>query len=463
MAYAERHRKRWRAKFKTPAGWRKKSAPRGTTWTMKQAEAEAWRLQEAAFRGELPTMASDRLTLGELCEWWLENWCKDASYGREKSRLKANVLERSLAALPLPKVTPEIIEARLREMEATGAAPAAVEHVRRTLRTVFNRAIRAKLWSKNPAAEAHARSMDPVRETRPLTPDEVPRVISAILEPWKRDLVVAALFTGMRKGELLALSKEAIDLHAGTIRIARSHGRHSTKGGHSDTIPVAGPLRPFLEHAIQAAGDSDLVFPAPGGGRRPETTNAVAIIQKALRDAGLVSGWDHICRRCKGRGVQHSERLLERRHDLRCPHCGMRLWPKAIPRPFTFHGLRHTTASLLARAGVPIHILQRILRHRSIETTIKRYVHLYDGELREAFAKLPSVLPPEEIVAATTAAAAARADARAPAVPPALQIVKREGPEPVVETTESSGPSEWRAIQDSNLWPSAPEADALSS
>jgi integrase len=466
VAHAERHRSGWRARFKTPQGWQRAHAPRGHRWTKAQAKAEAARLERAALGGELPPAEAERLTLGDLCRWWLKTWCKEASHGRELSRLKTNVLEHAIGALPLRRVTADVLEARLREMEAAGSAPASVAHVRKTLRRVFNCASKSKIWNRNPAAETSPRSMDPVRETRPLTAEELPRVVAAIGEPWKRDLVVTALYTLMRKGELLALRRDALDFDAGTIRIARSHERTTTKGGHADTIPMATPLRPYLMHAVDAAGESELVFPAPGGGRRPASTDAVAIIRRALRDAGLVEGWDHVCRRCKGRGTPHVERHRERRTDLRCPRCSMRLWAKPVRRPFTFHGLRHTGASLLARSGqVPIHVLQRILRHRSIDTTIRRYVHLYDGDLRAALEKLPELPPPP--VAKPSGApeqrAAAAAAGHAPAVPPFVQVVKSEGPDARAETAVTSGPSRWRAVQDSNLWPSAPEADALSS
>jgi integrase len=171
----------------------------------------------------------------------------------------------------------------------------------------------------------------------------VRRVVGAVGEPWKRDLVVTAFYTLMRKGELLALPQDALDFEARTIRIGRSNDRSTTKGGHVDTIPMADPLRPYLLHAVRAAGSSALVFPGPDGEQRPPSTDAVAIVQKALRDAGIADGWDHLCRRCKGRGRPYVERHAECRDDLRCPACGMRLWSKAVPRPFTFHALRHTT------------------------------------------------------------------------------------------------------------------------
>jgi integrase len=64
----------------------------------------------------------------------------------------------------------------------------------------------------------------------------------------------------MRRGELFALRKSDVDLTFGTILVARSNARDSTKGGHADLIPIATPLFPILKHQLEHAPGS-LVFP----------------------------------------------------------------------------------------------------------------------------------------------------------------------------------------------------------
>ncbi len=60
------------------------------------------------------------------------------------------------------------------------------------------------------------------------------------------------------------------------------------------------------------------------------------------------------------------------------------LWPKPRVRPIRFHDLRHTAASLLMQAGVPVHVVQRMLRHRAPRLTANVYGHLApDYLLRE--------------------------------------------------------------------------------
>ena len=72
---------------------------------------------------------------------------------------------------------------------------------------------------------------------------------------------------------------------------------------------------------------------------------------------------------------------------------GRLLWPKAIPLKMRFHELRDTTATLLLRAGVDAHRVQRLLRHRDVRTTTTIYGHLDVEDLRAALAKLPELGP----------------------------------------------------------------------
>jgi integrase len=70
----------------------------------------------------------------------------------------------------------------------------------------------------------------------------------------------------MRKGELCGLRKRDVDLPSGTLTVARSYDRETTKGGHADVLPVPSPLKPYLETAMRSPGD--LVFPGPDGRMR---------------------------------------------------------------------------------------------------------------------------------------------------------------------------------------------------
>src|SRR6266478_8961736 len=110
---------------------------------------------------------------------------------------------------------------------------------------------------------------------------------------------------------------------------------------------------------------------------------------------------------------------------------GRALWPKAIPRKMRFHDLRHTTATLLLRAGVDAHRVQRLLRHRDVRTTTGIYGHLDVEDLRAAVATLPE-LGPNWVQ-----------------MDPTPQAETENGPAKTANAEQDS----WWALQDSNLRP----------
>jgi Phage integrase family len=120
------------------------------------------------------------------------------------------------------------------------------------------------------------------------------------------------------------------------------------------------------------------VFPGAEGKMRSEETKLQQVLCRALARAGLVLGYQHVCRR---KGCGHKEEVRDRVLRL-CPRCRMKLWPKAIPRPMRFHDLRGTTATLLARNGVGLVIAQRILRHSDPRLTANIYSRMDIGDLQ---------------------------------------------------------------------------------
>ncbi len=151
-------------------------------------------------------------------------------------------------------------------------------------------------------------------------------------------------------------------------------------------IPIAPALLPYVTEAIDAS-PSEWVFPADDGTMRAEEVQPIRLLRTAMARAGLVDGYQHVCRRCKSKGEAYVER--HRDAELRlCPRCGMKLWPRAVHSKMRFHDLRHTTATLLLRAGVDAHRVQRILRHASVTTTTSTYAHLVTEDLRDAVGKI---------------------------------------------------------------------------
>ncbi len=216
----------------------------------------------------------------------------------------------------------------------------------------------------------------PKRKPDFLRVHEVPLLLRALAPRW-RPLFAAAIYTGLRKGELLALRKADVDLERRLLTVGRSHDRDTTKGGHEDGIPVATELLPFLRVAMDAS-PSGLVFPKPDGTRMRRDVNLEHTLRRALGRAGVVEGYSHVCRR---KDCGHVEAATDQ-EQRRCPKDGRKLWVKPVVRPIRFHDLRHTTGSLLIMSGADLAAVQRILRHSDPKLTTEIYAHLAPEYLR---------------------------------------------------------------------------------
>jgi len=458
---------------KGPSWWVKYRDGRGvyqqvrtTAPTKTEARRLALELERTAERQRLglePLPSSSNGTLGELVEWWLENRCSDASRKIETSRLKTNVVQRPIGRVPMAQLRGSDVEDLLRTMEAEGGAAESVEHVRRKLRAIINAAKGAKgplrFVGPNPITDGEDAPKPrkiPKRSYKLLGADEVEPVLLAC-EPRWRAAMATAIYTGIRPGELMALRKEDVDLEAGLLLVTRSWERDRPKDGDAEVLPIAKPLRPYLQAAI-AASPSAWVFPRPDGKPHSRDVDLVKVLRRAIAAAGFLEGWDHVCRRCKAGGVEGHTTRHPDDGERRCERCNMRLWPRAIPRPVRWYDLRHTTATLLLRDGVSLALVSRLLRHSDPKITMQRYGHLVAEDLRGALERLPVVEHrKDEAAEAGDEEVSPRATRLLPS-----PLSKGEAPNPPRKTGVKSGPY-WRAMRDSNPRPLASKANALSS
>lgn len=351
-------------------------------------------------------------TLWGLCEWWLEEKCPKRSWAREQSRLEANLKGSKIGSLPLLQVRKVDLEEHFDVMEKAKAAPASINHIRSKLRTIFNRAEARGLFAgTNPVKGTKARKV-PKRTYEVLTADEVPVMLRFVPEHW-RNFFAVTIYLALRKGEAAGLLKGDVDLKGGTIRIGQSYDNDNTKGGHADFLPIPEPLMPYLEGALrqpvalksaeklsaeqrkkresdEKMWRSPFLCPDQKGHMRSPEADPHLVLRAALARAGLVTGYLLTCRRCKQQGrkpyiEETNERVLKP-----CPIDGMQLWVVPQPRRLRFHDLRHSTATILLRAGVQPQFVQRIMRHSNIHTTLGTYGHMVVEDLRAAMGSLKS-------------------------------------------------------------------------
>jgi integrase len=383
----------------------------------------------------------DSRRVSDLMAHWVECLKGSAGLPQEANRVQVHIQGGEIGRALLRTLRTERLNAFLSEKEQSGLSAASVNKLRAAFSRAFSTAISDGWWGgANVAKTAKRRKVARGGKGRALTADQVARVLAEL--PEKHRPKFAAMFgLSLRFGEAAGALRTAYDRRARTFTVARSWNRETTKGGGAAVaLPVAAWLVPYLEQAFADSLGSRYLFPGKRGAMLSKNFPARRLLARALGRAGIVEHYRHVCRR-KGCG----EVVLADDPGLRrCPADNRLLWPVAVPIHFRVHDARHTGITLLLDAGAGPHETQQLARHADIRMTLEVYSHVRDGALRAAVERIS--LP-----------YAKRADGKRME---AQRIASKQLP--ASSNPSDSGELDERAILDSNQWPSAPEADALS-
>lgn len=283
----------------------------------------------------------------------IEDFAKDyMSYVRDtvkkrswdRDELCLNHLNNFFKARRLSDIKPQDIDdykaSRLSEV-----SPATVNRELQVLRHLFNLADRwNKFFGKNPVSISGLLTVNNQKE-RILSIDEERRLIASC-ELYLRNIIITALYTGMRKGEILTLKWDNVDFESGLITIDQTN----SKSKKMRRIPINSIIRKLLlEQRLKSAGNEYVFFSSIGAPykRHDSLKRAYSL---ALNKAGIE---------------------------------GLR-----------FHDLRHTAATRMVELGCSIVAVKEILGHSTLDMTM-RYAHPNES-LRTALEQLSNYCPKPE-------------------------------------------------------------------
>lgn len=231
-----------------------------------------------------------------------------------------------------------------------GHSPKTAARALRVLGMVLRQAVRWQLLPSNVAQGVRPPRV-PKTELQVWSPEQVQRFLAGVRPHRLYPLFLLALGTGMRKGELLALQWQDVDLEAGELTVRRNLVRNE-------------------------AGQYEMGLPKTETGKRriPLARDTVTAL-KAHREAERRGRrWprpvDFVFTAASGNHVQH--RQLDKVYRRVTEAAG-------LPR-IRFHDLRHTAASLLVRQGVPAKVVADRLGHADVRFTLQVYTHVYDDQ-----------------------------------------------------------------------------------
>ncbi len=391
----------------TPAGnyranWRDATGKqRAKTFpTRREAKAFLAETEATLTRGTYIDPHAGRQRFGDYATRWIGGRVLGArAHERTVSVLRTHVLPQ-WERWPLGKIDHLAVQEWVRELSGS-LAPATVAKCYSTLSLVLRSAVRSRLLALDPSEgvtlpSVRDRDGDLVTISQA---DFLGRLLPAVPTE-HRALVCAAAGAGLRWGECAGLPWAAVDVVAGTIRVAqvaeetagatalRAHPK--TRAGRR-TVPMApflvAELRARLGRHEREPDGRGLVFGTRTGTPLRRSNFRRQVWRPALVRAGLLGevterGPD------RWRAAWRDAEGAEWTREFTTEREAVSLVAKRAPGGLRFHHLRHSYATWLVTAGVPVNITQKVMGHESPSTTLRIYTHVgqdYGDAVRAAF------------------------------------------------------------------------------
>ena len=318
---------------------------------------------QRAIRAGLDPDDIRHLTGDYLDGWVVEAWKRVRPSTAQTYRYHVNGwIKPAMDRVPLMDLRPIHVQ-RLRDfMQTEGKSPHYIGSVLVTLRMALRQAVRDGLMPRN-VADGVKPPQSTARSVHATSPEEARAIMDAFDGHRLHALVIVAIGTGMRLGELLGLRWQ--DIHDGRIRITgaiRAVPRNKDGTGYKlDRVATK------TTRSIRTLDPSPFVLEALEAERKRQAMSRVSRYVFATPE-----------------GEPLDPRNTTKSFQTQLAHAG-------LPR-MRFHDLRHATATVMLAQGIPLRVIQEALGHRHISTTAGVYAHVLPSLQKEAADKLQDAL-----------------------------------------------------------------------
>lgn len=289
-------------------------------------------------------------------------------------------VEPHIGNIALNKLEPSHISAMIRSLEKSGGkdgkglSPQTVNHALKQARAILHWAQIRELVTRNVASGDFVKSLRVEQKTRAMNREEWDDLQKAIVDEHLRALIHLAVNSGLRRGELLGLTWNDLDLDAknATVRVARTVDRETGIG-----LVIGSPKTKTSLRTVHIAENvvAELV-----AHRKTQNEIKSAIVADGMEWGAMFPKMRWVFTNGIGNPVEGD--YFGKQLKRMCDEAG-------IDR-YSPHELRHTCASFAIAGEVPIKELSEFLGHSDIGETGNRYGHLYPASRVETSIKINS-------------------------------------------------------------------------
>ena len=334
-----------------------------------QAEVKEKLAKALAENQKLDFSKRGKYNIAQWMDEWFENVCKikvrPSSHQTYRGYIDRHIAP-NIGRIPLEKLSAMDVQKLYRKLltggrvaraesrnQPKGLSAKTVRNINQVISSAMNFAVAQRILAQNPCKAVALPKLEH-KEMQTIPAAQLVAFLDEAKVSGVYELYYIELATGLRRGELLGLKWEDIDLTAGVIRVRRQVSRIDgkiveaplkTKNAYR-TVTIS-PQAVEVLNAQKAKTNDEYVFPSPSGGPiSPDSVNNM--LKRVLKRAG-------------------------------------------IPR-VRFHDLRHTFATLALQNGVDIKTVSGMLGHFSAGFTLDTYAHVTTAAQKEAARMMESVL-----------------------------------------------------------------------
>jgi integrase len=356
-----------------PVTGRRRQHSRAVRGTKREAEAELVRILDDRNSGvEQP---SGRVTVAEYLARWLRDYVEPSLAPKTQATYRDVIrvhLVPELGSLKLAALRPSHIQSLYTRL-GSRLSPRSIQRYHQVLHAALRQAVRWQLLVRNPA-DAVEPPRPARRELRATTPAEARRVMEAADATPYGPLVRLAVLTGMRRGELLGLRWQDVDLTGGTIHVQQTAQRIA---GHG--IVFRQPKTRLSRRSIALSSEAVALLRQ----HRVRQAEAKLLAGPAYQDQGLVFA--------SGIGTPVEPGNLRR--------SWLGITAAAGLPGLRVHDLRHAHATLMLGSGVHPKVVSERLGHASVNITLDTYSHVLPGLQAAAAEALDALLAEPKVEA----------------------------------------------------------------
>jgi integrase len=340
-------------------------------------EAEDARLEALMLAKQGITDLNERQTVGQYLATWHETMqprLAPTSHVRYGDYIKH--LTNGLGSIPLTKLTAQQVQLfETRKVNDGVLSNRYIQLMHTMFKQSLNDALILGLIPRNVCAAVKPPKAER-KKMHPMDFEQARRFLQVIQDDRLEAMYVLAITTGMRLGELLALSWDDVDLTRRVVVVQQNMQRvRGLKGGFR-------PNQPKTAHSRRTIGLTDVAI---------ESLARHWKQQQAERSAGMPYNEQLNLVFCtRNGGHYHNPRIIaDKWYKDFLTRAGLSLVHR-------FHDLRHTCATLLLAAGVNVKVVSEMLGHSSVTITLNIYAHVLPHMQQSAVDAMSNLLGSSE-------------------------------------------------------------------